>query len=71
MKKPLIGIVGNLLFDEGGMFPGYDRAYVNNDYVQTTVIAGGVPFILPLIPDYESCKTSNRSCRWNYNLWRI
>ena len=56
MKKPLIGIVGNLLFDEGGMFPGYDRAYVNNDYVQTTVIAGGAPFILPLIPDYEAVK---------------
>lgn len=56
MKKALMGIVGNLLFDEGGMFPGYDRAYVNNDYVQTTVMAGGAPFILPLIPDYEAVK---------------
>lgn len=56
MKKPLIGIVGNLLFDEGGMFPGYERAYVNNDYVQTVVMAGGAPYILPLISDYEAVK---------------
>jgi putative glutamine amidotransferase len=56
MKKPLIGIVGNLLFDEGGIFPGYDRAYVNNDYIQTTAMAGGVPFVLPLISDYEVVK---------------
>lgn len=56
MKKPLIGIVGNLLFDEGGMFPGYDRSYVNNDYIQSTVMAGGAPFILPVIGDYEAVK---------------
>jgi putative glutamine amidotransferase len=56
MKKPLIGIVGNLLIDQGGMFPGYERAYVNNDYVQSILNAGGTPFILPLISDYESVK---------------
>lgn len=56
MKKPLIGIIGNLLIDQGGMFPGYERAYVNNDYVQTVAMAGGTPFILPLISDYETIK---------------
>lgn len=56
MRKPLIGIVGNLLFDQGGAFPGYDRSYVNNDYVQSTVMAGGAPFILPVIGDYEAVK---------------
>ncbi|MBI6871597.1 gamma-glutamyl-gamma-aminobutyrate hydrolase family protein [Clostridium aciditolerans] len=56
MNKPLIGIIGNLLIDQGGMFPGYKRAYVNNDYVQTVAMAGGTPFILPLISDYETIK---------------
>lgn len=56
MNKPLIGIIGNLLIDQGGMFPGYERAYVNNDYVQTVAMAGGTPFILPLITDYETIK---------------
>lgn len=57
MKKPLIGIVGNLLIDQGGMFPGYERAYVNNDYVQSVAKVGGAPIILPLISDYEEVKT--------------
>ncbi|AKN30602.1 glutamine amidotransferase [Clostridium carboxidivorans P7] len=57
MRKPLIGIVGNLLIDQGGMFPGYERAYVNNDYVQSVAKAGGSPVILPLISDYEGVKT--------------
>ncbi|KZL88963.1 gamma-glutamyl-gamma-aminobutyrate hydrolase family protein [Clostridium magnum] len=56
MDRPLVGIIGNLLIDQGGMFPGYERAYVNNDYVQTVAMAGGIPFILPLISDYESIK---------------
>lgn len=48
-KKSIIGITGSLLIDEGGMFPGYERAYVNNDYVQSVVAAGGTPFIIPMI----------------------
>lgn len=56
MDRPLVGIIGNLLIDQGGMFPGYERAYVNNDYVQAVTMAGGIPFILPLISDYESIK---------------
>lgn len=56
MKKTLIGIVGNLLIDQGGMFPGYERAYVNNDYVQSVKKAGGTPVILPIISDYETVK---------------
>lgn len=56
MKKPLIGIVGNILIDEGGMFPGYKRSYVNDDYVQAVLMAGGIPFILPVILDSEAVK---------------
>lgn len=52
MKK-IIGIGGNLLFDAEGMFPGYPRAYVNHDYVLAVEAAGGVPLVLPLVPDEE------------------
>lgn len=52
MKK-YIGISGSLLFDEGGMFPGYARAYVNHDYVAAVQAAGGIPLIIPLNTDEE------------------
>lgn len=48
MNSPIIGISGSLIIDEGGMFPGYERAYVNDDYVQSVVNGGGIPFIIPL-----------------------
>lgn len=53
MAKPKIGILGNILTMEGGMFPGIERAYVNNDYVEAVEIAGGVPVILPVTYDCE------------------
>lgn len=53
MKKPIIGISGSLIIDNGGMFPGYERAYVNNDYVQSVVRAGGIPYIIPMVYDDE------------------
>lgn len=52
MRK-IIGIGGNLKFDVGGMFPGYARSYVNDDYVQAVKSAGGVPIILPVIDERE------------------
>jgi len=57
MDKPLIGIIGNILIDQGGMFPGYERAYVNNDYVISVVKAGGIPVILPVISDDNTIKS--------------
>jgi len=52
-RRPIIGITGSLLIDEGGMFPGYERAYVNNDYVQSVVAAGGTPYIVPMVYEEE------------------
>ncbi len=46
-----IGITGNIMADQSGPFPGYNRAYVNNDYIQSVSEAGGVPFILPVIQE--------------------
>lgn len=53
IAKPLIGILGNLFIMEGGMFPGIERAYVNNEYVEAVEMAGGVPVILPVVYDFE------------------
>jgi putative glutamine amidotransferase len=49
----IIGISGNLAFMPGGMFPGYGKAYVNDDYVTAVEAVGGVPLILPVIADEE------------------
>lgn len=49
----IIGISGSILIDEGGMFPGYERAYVNNDYIQSLVKRKAVPYIVPMIDDKE------------------
>ncbi|CAM2941773.1 gamma-glutamyl-gamma-aminobutyrate hydrolase family protein [Hathewaya histolytica] len=51
MDKPVIGISGSLIIDNGGMFPGYKRSYVNDDYVQAVINAGGIPFIIPFSKD--------------------
>lgn len=50
-EKPIIGISGSLIIDEGGMFPGYKRAYVNNDYIVSVIAAGGIPLIIPFNQD--------------------
>ncbi len=47
MSQPVIGIVGNLLIEQGGFSPGMERSYVNNDYVSAVESAGGLPVILP------------------------
>ncbi len=52
-KKPVIGISASIIVDQGGMFPGYKRAYVNNDYVEAVAKNGGVPLIIPFGLDKE------------------
>lgn len=52
MKK-VIGISGSILIDKGAVFPGYKRAYVNNDYVQAVLLGGGVPLIIPVSIDED------------------
>ena len=60
-KYPIIGISGNLLIDEGGMFPGYERAYVNNDYINAVLKGGGSPVIIPVNTDKEVIKKDRKS----------
>lgn len=48
MKKAIIGISGSWMIEENsGMFPGYQRAYVNHDYVRSVYQNQGVPLLLP------------------------
>jgi putative glutamine amidotransferase len=56
IKKPIIGILVNMLITENGLFPGMKRAAISHDYVQAIVRAGGVPVLLPVVNDEESIK---------------
>lgn len=56
IRKPIIGISGSFMIDKGGMFPGYRRSYVNDDYVKSVAMAGGIPYIIPIVNDEELAK---------------
>ena len=58
-KKPVIGISSSVIIDQGGMFPGYERAYVNKDYVDSVIQAGGTPLIIPFSTDMEIIKAQS------------
>ena len=57
MTKPIIGIAGSEMIDSAGMFPGYRRSYVNEDYVDSVVKNGGIPFIIPFTEADEVIKS--------------
>lgn len=48
MTNKLIGVSGSWITDPDGMFPGYHRSYVNDDYIDSVVQAGGTPVIIPV-----------------------
>ena len=48
MKKPVIGISTSVLVDQESGFPGYERIYVNKDYVSSVISAGAVPLMIPM-----------------------
>lgn len=54
--KPIIGISGSILINKGNTFSGYRRSYVNQDYVESVLRAGGIPFIIPFNEDLESIR---------------
>ena len=47
----LIGISGSILKETQAPFSGYNRSYVNEDYVHAVIKAGGIPIILPVTMD--------------------
>ena len=44
------------MVDNGGMFPGYKRSYVNDDYILSVIKNGGIPLIIPFTEDLEVVK---------------
>ena len=54
--KPIIGISGSVIIDDGGIFPGYRRSYVNEDYVDSVIQNGGIPYIIPFNENEEVIK---------------
>ncbi|MBN2794262.1 MAG: gamma-glutamyl-gamma-aminobutyrate hydrolase family protein [Clostridia bacterium] len=52
MKK-IIGISAGQYLMKDGVFSGFDRTYVNQDYVRSIIDAGGIPLILPLTDDID------------------
>lgn len=56
MNKPIIGISTSVLVDEGGGFPGYERIYVNKDYVSSVISAGAVPLMIPMEDSEENLR---------------
>lgn len=53
MKKPIIGISSSIIVEEKGAFSGYERAYVNKDYVDAVINNGGIPVIIPFSKNKE------------------
>jgi len=52
-RKPVIGVPANVLLDGHGSFPGTERAFVNQDYLDCLVLAGALPVLLPLVSATE------------------
>ncbi|MBF0442864.1 MAG: gamma-glutamyl-gamma-aminobutyrate hydrolase family protein [Oligoflexales bacterium] len=52
--KPVIGIVGNMMIMDSGPFPGLERTYVNHDYIDSVLIGGGIPVVLPIVADEQA-----------------
>ena len=56
MKKPVIGISTSVIVNQGGGFPGYERIYVNKDYVSSVISAGAVPLMIPMDDTEENIR---------------
>jgi len=48
IRKPIIGVPANVLMDSHASFPGTERAYVNQDYLDCLTLSGAIPVILPM-----------------------
>jgi len=61
LKKPRIGIAGNIFAMESGPSSGIERAYANDSYIQAVERAGGVPILLPVV-SHEECILAQIGC---------
>ena len=54
--KPIIGISGSIIIDDSGIFFFFRRSYVNDDYIDSVIQNGGIPYIIPFNEDEEVVK---------------
>lgn len=52
--KPVIGISGSFLINNGSSFVGYKRSYLNDDYITSVINSGAIPVILPFNENIET-----------------
>lgn len=50
-KKPVIGISTSVIIDNTKGFLGYEKVYVNKDYVDAVIQNGGIPLMIPFSED--------------------
>lgn len=60
--RPVIGISTNFLSVDKGKFLGMERIYVNKDYIDAIVKAGGTPLLLPPVEGAETIRQYIRLC---------
>lgn len=60
--RPVIGISTNFLTVDKGKFLGMERIYVNKDYIDAIVKAGGTPLLLPPVESVETIRQYIRLC---------
>lgn len=53
MHKPIIGITCNTQLVDGAIQPGIARTFVNSPYINSVVLAGGIPILLPPVTSKE------------------
>lgn len=53
MSRPLIGVSGSIIRDNGGAYVDLRRAYVNDNYLKSVERSGGTPAILPFTENDE------------------
>ena len=53
MSRPLIGVSGSIIRDNGGAYVDLRRAYVNDNYLKSVERSGGTPVILPFTENDE------------------
>lgn len=51
-KKPIIGISGSITnLNENRLFAGYRLSFISQDYVESVIEAGAIPYIIPFNTD--------------------
>ncbi len=62
MKKPLIGIVGNIITSYDDNIGDMEKFSISLDYIKAVEKAGGIPIILPIVAEEETIKLQLLNC---------